>query len=196
MTDEIHELLVSDIVEKYRPVYPTDGGDWQDTVEYLYANERERMEQLFESIKVGGFQEPITLSEDNDADPRVNNGTHRVAAALYHGLVTLPARYGYLEYDPKQRYLRATIELRDAASVDRDEDDLLIDTLCSWPLDNKTWITADLISGSASGWEIYFDQTDLALASKIKKKIIKILGDKLPIYDFKVTMSHKATGED
>jgi hypothetical protein len=188
VSSEIHELLASDIVANYKPVYPEDGGDWQDTVEYLYGHERARMEALFRSVQESGIREPLTLSTDDEFEARVYNGTHRVAMALYHGLVTLPARYGYLEPEPGQRYIRTKIELRDADSVTKAEDDLIIDELFSWYLDADTWLTANTAMGGATYWELYFDATDPKLVPKVKTAVEKFLRNRLPAYHFDVTV--------
>lgn len=188
MASEIYELIVSDIVEKYKPVYP-QGGTWQDTVGYLYSQDRKFMDELFEAIRTEGIREPITLADDDDEDGLyVLNGTHRVAIALYHGLVTLPARYGYEEYDSNELRLAAKIKLSDGGSLTQDEDDTLTDKLRSWRLDEKTWLTSDIIYGGSNEWELYLDHSDISLKPKLEKRIRSILKSLFPNRAFSVTV--------
>lgn len=190
MTDqrEIQELLVEDIVSKYKPIYPEEGGSWQDTVEWLYANERERMDELFENIKKVGVREPIVLTDDPDEDSYVSNGTHRVSVALYHGLITLPTTDSYPALSSlDQKYLRLKIELLNAPGLSKEHDGLLFDELCSWKLDDEHWVNADNAFGSASQWEFSFGVTEVKLKRKFEAAVRRKLAVKLPDYSFNVS---------
>jgi hypothetical protein len=173
---EISELLVEDIVSKYKPIYPEPGDSWQDTVEWLYANERERMDELFENIKRVGVREPIVLTDDPDEAPYVSNGTHRVAMALYHGLITLPTTDRYPELNsPDEKYLRLKIELLNESGLSKEYDGMLFDELCSWKLDDEHWVNADTAYGSSSQWEFSFGVTEVKLKRKFEAAVVRNL---------------------
>lgn len=187
MPNGIHELLVSEIAQKYSPIYP-EGKSWQKTVEWLYTEEREFMKNLFESLTTEGFRKPIILSTDEDEEAFVLNGTHRMAIALYHGLVTLPARYGHEEAEYNAKYLYASITLKDSVSMSELEEDKFMDVLRSWRLDAKTWVTSDVCSGAYAQWELFLDQTDLKLKAKLETRIRSILKKVFPTKRFSVTI--------
>jgi len=190
MTDqrEIHELLVEDIVSKYGPIYPEPGDSWQTTVEWIYANERELMDDLFENVKKIGVREPIVLTDDTDEAPYVSDGTHRVALALYHGLITLPASYEYPAMKSEdQTYLRLKIELLNEPGLSKFDDGVLFDLLSSWMLDDENWMNADTASGSASQWEFFFNITEPKLERKFKTAVKRKLEVKLCSHSFKVS---------
>lgn len=185
---EVVELLVCDIVANYKPLYP-EGDDWQKTVEYLYETEPELMVILWDSLRAEGIREPINLSDDND-EPYVLNGTHRVSLALYHGLVTLPARYGYFDDQDNKQYLMATIDLKNGSSVSQD-DDTIFDLFRSWPLDSHNWVNADTCNWSATGWELSLSLNNIKLKYKIEEKMQAMILAAFPEDDFHVTVSYE-----
>lgn len=195
MTNEIHELLVSDIVANYSPIYP-DGDDWHETVNYLFTQDSEHMRELFEALQNEGIREPITLSQDEDEDKVVLNGTHRVALALHHGLVTLPARYGQKTDGDDEPCLVATVKLKTASTLSEDEDMRMFDVLRSWRLDEHNWITVDVVFGSMGRWEYLLNCRDKKLIPKLKRRILAILKKNFPAYDYSVTVALEEPEEE
>lgn len=191
MNEDVFEMLVDDIVAKYAPVYP-DGKDWQKTVEYFYKDEAEFMAELWGTLNAEGIREPIILSTDDDVeveDPKnyyVLDGTHRVALALRHGLITLPARHGYETSDVYPLCLIANISTDVTKELTEEEDEKLVMALRSWKLDSNTWINSDVSGGFGSKWDFYLNASDVKLISKIEIRILEILRKEFPNYEFTV----------
>lgn len=181
----IEEILVEDIVRDFLPMYPTEGGSWQETVEYLYEHEADRMESLYESVKLNGVRKPIVLT-DEDNEKRVSDGTHRVALALYHGFITLPTATEYEQLDENALYYRMRVQTAEAMS--REETELITELFSSWRLSDQVWVNSDISSGSATCREIYLNLSDPKLSRAIKSRARKLLSDAAPGLRFTISL--------
>lgn len=86
-SDELVEMSISDIMEKWRP--GSHGDDWTWTDEYfdLWCNDGPRTYDIIEQAKEHGigfadWKAPIQLGNDG----RVWNGHHRILVAKYLGI--------------------------------------------------------------------------------------------------------------
>lgn len=154
-------MLVSEIVESYRPVYPPDG-DWQDTADLLYAEEPEHMARLSASLREKGWREPISLTAfgplEMDTHRSVDDGTHRMVIALREGVISVPVvtdgeRPAYEETS----WAELEVKLASGELTD-DEDWKIFDVLRSFPLDEERWLNSDAGSSQSGTWSFsYYD---------------------------------------
>jgi len=187
------EQLTLEVAELYAPVYP-EGATWEETARFLMEHEPERMDELRESIKKHGFREAIVLSTPEDLEdesqPLVLNGTHRLVIALLEGMVSIPTELmsevnARIEDEPQ---LAITVEALQGELSD-EEEDLIIDRLSSWPLNDKCWINSSCAFGGAKRWEIILDNGAPSDSSTIRTRARQILKKALPHRKLKVTVA-------
>lgn len=188
------EKLTLEIAEVYAPVYP-EGATWEQTARFLLENEPERMNELRESIRKYGFREPIVLSTAEDltdeSQPRVLNGTHRLVIALLEGMVTIPTELMSevnARYDENEAQLQVSIT-NIGEDLTNEEDDIIVERLGSWPLNEKNWITSSVAFGGVNNWEFVLDNGDLRDARLIRERVLEILKHALPQRNFAVVVS-------
>lgn len=193
------EMLLLELIELYGPVYP-DGGDWQKTAEYLYAEEPEHMAILTASLEAKGWREPILLSEPDDLEeghsPLVLNGTHRVAIALREGVISLPVVFGSeipsMADDP---FVELEISLI-AGELTDEEDWKIFDILRSFQLDADIWLTSDICFGSQSSWTFCYDLQDESRFAELKRRARAMLKVAFPGRKFSLTAKLTEPEED
>lgn len=158
MSQHYREMLLEDLVKDYAPVYP-EGEDWEKTASYLYSEEPELMKSLSESLRTNGWREPILISTNEDLSegesPKVYNGTHRVAIALYEGVISVPVTTAEesendnfnLDFITK---LTVKVAMKDNSSEeDRDEVfEALFTKLRSFALTEDIWLNSDMASSN------------------------------------------------
>lgn len=77
-------------------------GDRDDTFEYFYSDIIETCSEKFvENISRYGIRQPISLIMLSTGVNVINNGHHRLAAAWYLGLKTIPATYEKEKWESK-----------------------------------------------------------------------------------------------
>lgn len=181
-----------ELLSSYSPMYP-EGYDWTLTAKYLLENEPKLLEALRESIRKKGWREPVVLSEPHelteDSPPCIMNGTHRVVLAMLDGLVTVPvATRSELPPESDKPLLVARIRPLKEQVLTDDEDDLLIDSLRSWELDEDTWITSSACFGSMHSWDVLLDFDDERRCGDLEVSVRRILAETFPRYEFSVSV--------
>ncbi len=182
------ELAVSDIVRDYLPSYPQEHS-WDVTVEYLYTHEAAHMEELYEAIQREGLREPVWLSSYTDEPEQfVLDGTHRVALALRHGLLTLPITFTPEQLGVEDASLIAIVQLLDESSLSDVEEDYFAEAVRSWRLDEHSWLTSSGMAGSGNLWEIFLDSADETLIPSAEVRLSQILAERVPERNFNITI--------
>lgn len=79
-------MNLSKLIESYRPGSYGDDWTWDDEAEDLFDREPDGMHLLIEDISKNGVLTPVLLGSDG----RVWDGHHRIVAALYLELPSIP----------------------------------------------------------------------------------------------------------
>lgn len=186
------EELLEDILSTYKPVYPS-GGDWNATLDYLMAEERELMDVLRASVERSGMREPILLSDPDDPyydEPVVLNGTHRVVLAMVSGMFTVPTivEVESISGDPSAADEDEIVDLAEVhedvltievtGELSEEEDEDLFMALRSFELNDKQWMEAIVSNGIiGKSSTFYMEPTDVDL-KELTRKVRKIIADK------------------
>lgn len=191
------EMLTSDLIANYSPVYP-EGGTWAETAELLYSEEPDRMRELTESLSKKGWRKPIWLSTPDELEeeesPKVFNGTHRVAIALREGVVSLPVA-SWHDLPEREDHPIANLEVEllsgelpsaVGTSYEDDPDLAIFDLLRSFPLDEDNWLNSDISTGSQGTWSFFYEDVDEAQLSKLKTVVRRRLRKAYPKAKFKI----------
>lgn len=162
---EPYLIRLEDLTNTYVPVYPS-GGVWADTVAYLTSNsaENEIVNELIRQYRQDGrWREPITLESldysEDDEPLRVCDGTHRVAAAILMGVESVWVQDydpGKHEFDPEAPWTTATTIIT-STGLHSQLVESWYDILRSFPLDDDTWVTASVMTGSGEYMNICWD---------------------------------------
>jgi len=160
--DELRWMLVSEIKESYGPLYP-QGGSWQDTADFLYAEEPEHMERLTESLRAEGWREPISLTPfgplEEDTSRVVEDGTHRMVIALSEGVLAVPVVTDG-ERAPYEESPWAMLTVEPASQLTEDESFRIFDVLRSFPLDERRWLNSDGGGAQKGVWDFPYRGID------------------------------------
>lgn len=212
MDSPYKEMLLSDLIRDYAPVYPVDS-DWEETARYLYAEEPDHMKSLADSLRDNGWREPILISTpeelDEDETAKVFNGTHRVAIAIYEGVISLPVvtvnDYSESAADEGHTVLTVTVSKKDKVSTLSREDDLfdtVFETLRSFELNGNIWLTSDMASGSTANssnleYTFYYSELQTSDYYKLLTKVArKRLNKALPDLSFKLKATFEKLDDD
>lgn len=160
-------LPLEEFLALYAPVYPSENRSWDTTVTYMMSDPSEKLivEQLIEDWQRDGhYRIPVfvgsaqwKLDDDEEDIPSVRNGTHRVVASIVGKIPTVQFTW---EDDPEYSYdeqnpIRVTILTKE--SDDEFFSDFLFDSLRSFRLSEKEWVTTDYSFGTQIKVELFYE---------------------------------------
>lgn len=161
---EVEYMDLQQLLSTYSPVYP-EGSNWDSTLAYLQSNPAEKkiLDQLSSVLLKGEkFRNPVILGLAESAEglefQAVTNGTHRVCAHMFTGVVEVPVR-------TEKVFSVSSISSMNLCSTDitferelsESQEDFLFDCLRSFPVDDTFWLTSDMSSTGGRLFNLMWD---------------------------------------